>query len=125
MKLVKPGILCLLPVARSCVFITVLTLLSCETPPHLQHDFGVSYREAIRIQTDRDHVRRSVAGSTLDGRAAASLYEGYIERYRPTGDTARQSDAMFSQPAAWFFQGSPSNQTGSMPTSTSTGEPTP
>lgn len=125
MNVVSPPFRCLFIIARGCACLAVATLLSCETPSPLREDFGASYREAIRAQTDRDHVRRSLAGSTLDGRAAASLYEGYIERYRPTGDAARQSDVVSSQPTAGFFQGIPSNQSGATPTSMPTGEPTP
>ncbi len=119
MNLVHPGSRCLFTLARGCASLAVVTLLSCETPSHLREDFGASYREAIRVQTDRDHVRRSFAGSTLDGRAAVSLYEDFVKHYGAMGDRAQQSDMTSPHPGAELFSGSGSSQTGSLPT----GEP--
>lgn len=102
--------------ARWGLALAVVTLLSCETPTHLRDDFGASYREAIRAQTDPDHVRRSLAGSSLDGRAAALLYESHIERHRQSADTAQQPGTTLPATAAEFFSGGSSIGTGSMPT---------
>ncbi|MCP9450335.1 MAG: hypothetical protein NNA21_09810 [Nitrospira sp.] len=106
--------------ARWCLALAILTLLSCETPTHLRDDFGVSYKEAIRAQTDPDHVRQSLAGSSLDGRAAAFLYESHIERHRqstdPSQQSAQQLGTALPQTAAEFFSGGSSRGTSSMPT---------
>lgn len=95
--------------------IAVAALPSCATPTHLQDDFGASYRGAIRVQTDRDHVRRSLAGSALDGRAAALLYEAHINRHGQSTETDHQP-ATALPPTAGFFSGGASSVTGSMPT---------
>ncbi len=106
--------------ARWCLALAVVTLLSCETPTHLRDDFGASYHEAIRAQTDPDHVRQSLAGSSLDGRAAAFLYESHIERHRqstdPSQQSAQQPGAALPSTAGGFFSGWTSSGVGSMPT---------
>ncbi|CUQ65800.1 hypothetical protein [Candidatus Nitrospira inopinata] len=108
---------------RWCLVLAIVTLLSCETPTHLREDFGASYNEAIRAQTDPDHVRRSLAGSSLDGRAAAFLYEAYIERHRQSADSSQQPPQQPAQQpgtalpstAAGFFSGGSSSGASSMP----------
>lgn len=101
--------------ARWCLALALVTLLSCETPTRLRDDFGASYHEAIRAQTDPNHVRQSLAGSTLDGRAAAFLYEAHIERHRQSADSSPQSAPTLPSTAAEFFSDGPSSGTGSMP----------
>lgn len=101
---------------RWCLAIAVATLLSCETPTHLRDDFGVSYHEAIRVQTDPAHVRQSLAGSSLDGRAAALLYESHIERHRQSTDPSQQPAPAIPSSAAGFFPGGISSGASSMPT---------
>ncbi|MCP9439020.1 MAG: hypothetical protein NHB36_03965 [Nitrospira sp.] len=114
---------CLSTITRGCLYLAVATLLSCETPSHLREDFGVSYREAIRVQTDRDHVHRSVAGSTLDGRAAASLYEEYVKHYASPGERSPSPDPATPSSAMELFSGGGSSQTNAMPTGELSGEP--
>jgi hypothetical protein len=106
-------------IAHWCLAIAVVTLLSCETPTHLRDDFGASYKEAIKAQTDPDHVYRSLAGSTLDGRAAALLYESHIERHRQSADSSQQPGTALPPTAVGFISGGTagtSSGAGSMPT---------